>query len=59
MTGEEFLSGASSEQRAHFVEHLLLGGNLSFFRQIPCGAQCTTAGNDAHLDEWVGVFAEP
>ena len=56
---EEFLGGASSEQGAHLVEHLLLGGDLPLLGQVPGGSQGLSAGHDAHLHQGVGVLAEP
>ena len=59
VSGEELLCSASSQERAHLVKHLLLGGDGPFFWQIPCCAECLTAGHDAHFYQWIGVFAEP
>ena len=57
--GEQFLGGSSTHQRAHLVEHLLLGGNLSLLGEIPGGTQCLSARHDGYLDKRVGVLAEP
>ena len=56
---EEFFGGTSSEQRTELVEHLLLGGYLPLFGQVPCGSESLTARHDAHLYERVGIAAEP
>ena len=59
MTGEEFLGCTSTHQRAHLVEHLLLGGNLSLLWEIPGCSECLTTRHDGNLDEWIGILAEP
>ncbi len=59
MTGEEFLGCTSTHQRAHLIEHLLLGGNLSLLRKIPGCSECLTTRHDRNLDEWIGILTEP
>ena len=59
MTGEEFLGCTSTHQRAHLIEHLLLGGNLSLLREIPGCSECLTTRHDRNLDEWIGILTEP
>ena len=59
MSREELFRRTASEQRAHLVEHLFLGGDGAFFRQIPCRTERLAARDDAHLDQRIGMLAEP
>ena len=56
---EEFLGRTSAQGCTHFVEHLLLGGNLTLFGHIPRRTECTTTGHDGNLDKGVSIFEEP
>ena len=59
VSGEELLCRTSAEQRTDFVEHCLLGGDLSFLRHIPCSAESSASWHDGYLDQRVGMFGEP
>ena len=59
MAGEEFLGGTSAQGGTHLVQHLFLGGNLSFFRQIPCSTQGTSTGHYGNLHQRVGILQVP
>ena len=58
-TDEQIFGCTSSEGSAHFVKHLLFGSDLTFFRQIPGSTQCTSAGNNRYLDQWICIFQQP
>ena len=57
--GKELLGSSSTEDGAHLVEHLLLGGYLSLFGQIPCRSESLSAWYDGYLDEGVGISQVP
>ena len=59
VSGEELFGCTSAEDGTHLVEHLLLGSDLSFFGQVPCGAERLSARHDGHLHQGVGILQVP
>ena len=59
MAYEEFLCGATAEQRANLVEHLLLRRYGAFFREVPCRTEGLASRHNGHLDERIGILQEP
>lgn len=59
MAEEYFFGGASAEERAYVVEQYLRGHYLSFFGQVPCGAESLAARHDGYLHQRVAVAQMP
>ena len=59
MSHEEFLGSTAAEQRAHLVEHGLLGLQHTLFGQIPGGTESLASGHDGDLHQRVGKLGEP
>ena len=59
MPHEEFLSSTTSQERAHFVEHSLLGLEYALLWQIPGCAKRLTTRHDAYLHQRIGKLREP
>ena len=56
---DDFFSNTASDQRAHLVNHLLLGDQLTLFRKIPCCSQCLSTRDNRHLEKRICMREKP
>ena len=56
---KEFLCGTTAQDSTHLIEHLLLGCNLTLFRQIPCSTEGTTTRHNGYLHQRIGILQMP
>ena len=59
VTGTQFFGSTAAKQRAHLVEHLLFGGDLTLFGQIPGCAEGTAARHNAYFHQRISMLTEP
>ena len=56
---EKFFGSATTEERAHLVEHSLSGGDLAFLGEIPGSTERLAARHYSNLDERIGILKVP